>query len=219
MKTCQLYLALSVAVLAAGCSNIERSRNLADPNVDGKVLAEQVCSMCHGLDGNSTSPAFPRLAGQPVAYIANQLKAFRSHSRSDPAAMQYMWGLSRFLTDLQIVQLAAYYAQQSPSSPRQVDAKYLASGKEIFEHGVKGEKVVPACSECHGPNAQGNEAFPRLANQHADYILKQLAVFQSKTGRLDTPMDQVAPHLTDEQKQAIAAYLQAFNQARPSAAD
>src|ERR1035437_8895695 len=93
-----------LAVLAAvsGCSNLERSRDLANPAVPPAVTAVQVCSNCHGVDGNSVSPNFPRLAAQQTAYFVSQLENFRSHGRSDPAGFEYMWGLSHNLTDDQI---------------------------------------------------------------------------------------------------------------------
>jgi cytochrome c553 len=76
------------------------------------VLALQVCSNCHGVDGNSVSPNFPNLAAQTEDYISEQLTSFRKHSRFDPAGFEYMWGLSRHLTDQQIKYNAAYFASQ-----------------------------------------------------------------------------------------------------------
>ena len=90
MQRLTLPLAMAVAALGAGCANLERSRNLADPNVSGKTLAEQVCSNCHGLDGNSVSPNFPNLAAQPKTYLTGQLEGFRKPGRSDPAGFEYM---------------------------------------------------------------------------------------------------------------------------------
>ncbi len=210
MKPKHVLLAITVGVIGAGCSNIERSRDLANPAVPGKVLAVQVCAVCHGVDGNSTSPAFPRLAGQQPVYITNQLKNFRSHGRSDPAGSEYMWGLSRQLTDGQIDEIAAYYSQQKVVAPNvPADAALLAAGKEIFEKGVPAQNVI-ACASCHGPKAQGIEAFPRLANQHADYIVKQLDVFQENQGRPGTPMEFISHPLTGDNKSAVAAYLQDF---------
>jgi cytochrome c553 len=107
-----LPLAMAVAALGAGCANLERSRNLADPDVSGKTLAEQVCSNCHGLDGNSVSPNVPNLAAQQKAYLTAQLEGFRMPGRSDPAGFEYMWGLSHHLTDKQIDELADYFAAQ-----------------------------------------------------------------------------------------------------------
>jgi cytochrome c553 len=206
-----LLVPVAVGLVITGCSSVERSRNLGNPAVPGHVLAEQVCSTCHGVDGNPISPAFPRLAGQQAMYLTNQLTNFRAHHRIDPAGSEYMWGLSHHLTDAQIADIADYYTKQTPrrSSQRAADPKLLAEGKTIFENGVPEEKVIP-CAACHGSKGEGNQAFPRLAWQHADYIVKQLNVFQNTQGRPGTPMEMITHPLTGVNKAAVAAYLQAF---------
>ena len=87
------------------------------PNISGTTLAQQVCSNCHGVDGNSVSPNFPNLAAQQKDYMVAELDEFRKHSRVDPAGFEYMWGLSHHLTDKQIGELAAYFAAQKVVSP------------------------------------------------------------------------------------------------------
>lgn len=206
-----MVASLSGLVLGLGaCSNLERSRDLADPAVSATTLARQVCSNCHGVDGNSSSPNFPRLAGQTVEYFTAQMKGFRGHSRSDPAGFEYMWGLSRHLTDEQIKGLAAYYAEQSPGkSAAQGTPTQISSGKAVFEHGIE-DKNVPACSSCHGSDGQGNGKFPRIAGQHADYIVKQLMVFQRTDERPEgSVMKTVAHGLSKENMESVAVYLQA----------
>jgi len=212
MKFSHIFLLITVSMAAAGCSNIESSRDLANPNVSASTLAQQVCSLCHGVDGHSTSPNFPNLAAQQPAYFMAQLKEFRGHKRLDPAGFEYMWGLSRSLTDDQIKGLAEYFAAQPPASPgKAVDGAIIARGKAIFELGVP-EKGIPACHACHGERAQGNEQFPRLANQHADYLVKQLAVFQRTDERPeDSIMKTVAHELTPKNMEDVAAYLQEFS--------
>lgn len=210
MKKTLLPLFAGLAVIGSGCSNLERSRDLANPNVPPAVTAVQVCSICHGVDGNSVSPNFPRLAGQQATYLATQLQNFRSHQRADPPGFEYMWGISHHLTDDQIKGLADYFAKQVPKKDNApVDARLMAAGKEIYDKGVPGGDVIP-CAACHGPMGQGVEAFPRLAYQHADYVMKQLDIFQNTQGRPGTPMEAITHPLTGENKEAIAAYLQAF---------
>jgi cytochrome c553 len=205
-----ILLAAAAGLLSAGCSNLDRSRDLADPRVSGKTLAQQVCSACHGIDGNSTSPMFPRLAGQQHDYLVSQLKNFRSVQRSDPAGSEFMLGLSRHLTDKQIDELADYFSSQKVVPTTAVASPNLvAEGKSIFENGVAAQNVI-ACKACHGEQAQGIGAFPRLANQHADYIIKQLEVFQLNRGRPGTPMEFIAHPLTGSNKKAVAAFLQDF---------
>ena len=202
-------LALAAAVvLAAGCSTVERSRDIGNPAVSGATLAAQVCSNCHGIDGNSTSPNFPRLAGQPEAYVALQLKSFRGHGRRDPAGFEYMWGLSRVLTDAQIDGLAAYYKGQVPTRNPAGSGSLAEAGKAIFTEGLP-DQHVPACATCHGANAEGRDQFPRLAGQHADYVVKQLLVFQRSDERPEGAVMKVVAHeLRPDQIASIAAYVQ-----------
>ena len=208
MKTTSLALALALAGLVAGCATPERSRALNNPSVSAPTMAQQVCSNCHGLDGNSVSPNFPRLAAQQPAYTIEQLTGFRTHHRSDPAGFEYMWGLSRHLTDAQIKGLAEYFAAQAPAPNPSRDTALSQRGREVFEHGVPG-KGIPPCASCHGDRGQGNASFPRLAGQHADYVVKQLLVFQRTDERPEgAVMKTVAHLLTRDNMQAVAEYVQ-----------
>lgn len=211
MKTLTISL-LAVAVgLAAGCANLPRSRDLGNPDVSGQTLAEQVCSNCHGVTGSATSPNFPNLAGQQEVYLSNQLHGLKGHSRRDPAGFEYMWGISRTLTDKQIQELAAYFAAQKlRPQPIEGSAAEIDGGRTIFTGGVPA-KGIPPCGSCHGPQAMGNEKFPRLSGQHADYLVKQLTVFQRTDERPEgSIMKTVAHELTHENIVDVAAYLQAM---------
>ena len=208
MKTATLTLVLALAAIATGCTTTESSsRNLGDPSVHGKTLAEQVCSDCHGVTGNSINPTFPRLAGQHEWYLIEELKEFRSHNRLDPAGYEYMWGLSRGLTDAQIQELAAYFARQKPGADQPENAKLENAGKAIFANGIPSEGV-PACLACHGAEGAGNGQFPRIAGQHADYIAKQLLVFHGTNERSDAKAMEALTHkLKLEEIKAVAAYV------------
>jgi cytochrome c553 len=142
-------------------------------------------------------------------YIVAQLENFRSHQRSDPPGFEYMWAISQHLTDAQIKGLAEYFSKQTSAPNAPVDAQLMAAGKVIFENGVPAKEAAP-CMACHGPGAQGMATFPRLANQHQDYLVKQLHVFQETDGRPGTPMKQITHLLSNEEMQAVAGYLQAF---------
>jgi cytochrome c553 len=181
---------------------------MANPNTSPQTLAEQVCSNCHGLDGNSISPNFPRLAAQQKNYVIAQLKGFRNHNRADPAGFEYMWGLSRSLTDRQIEGLADYYGRQKPVPGAAADSGLVATGRSLYLEGNT-ERAIPPCMGCHGPEAQGTEQFPRLAGQHADYVVKQLMVFQRTDERPDGSLMKVIAHgMTPADMQTVAAYLQ-----------
>ncbi len=209
MKTATITVVLALAAVAAGCTTSpERSRNLADPNVTGKTLAQQVCSNCHGIDGNSVSPNFPKLAEQPDEYIVDQLTRFRNHRRADPEGFEYMWGISRHLTDDQIKGLAAYFSTQKSRPLAPGNPKQIAEGRTIFDTGLPAQGVPP-CSTCHGDHGQGNGQFPRVAYQHSDYVIKQLTVFQRTDQRPDgVAMKAITHSLSDKNMEAVAAYLQ-----------
>ena len=211
MRTSTLALLVTAVSLAVGCANPTRSRDLGNPSVTATTLAQQVCSNCHGLTGNAVSPNFPNLAGQVEAYSIAQLNGFKSHGRQDPAGFEYMWGLSRSLTDDQIKGLAAYYAAQKPTQqPIEGAAAQMDAGKAIFQNGLSA-KNVPACASCHGAEGRGNAPFPRIAGQHADYLIKQLIVFQRTDERPEgSIMKTVAHELTRQDIENVAAYVQAM---------
>lgn len=208
----RMMLATAATIgLATSCANVERSRDTANPNVSGDTLAMQVCSNCHGPTGNSVSPNFPNLAAQQEVYLAAQLHAFKGHSRLDPAGFEYMWGLSHDLTDKQINELAAHFAGQKLER-QGIEGKpeRIAAGKAIFTGGLP-DQSVPACSSCHGPEGMGNAAFPRIAGQHVDYLVKQLNVFQRTNQRpAGAVMKTVVHQLTRQNIENVAAYLQAM---------
>lgn len=172
---------------------------------DAKALATGVCSACHGPEGQSISPVFPRLAGQQPAYIILQLDAFRSHTRGDPNAQAYMWGMASQLSDTTIKELGDYYAAQKPAHEKGGNPALLAEGQKIYMQGIAAQGV-PACATCHGPNAEGAGAFPRLSGQHVDYLVSQLKGFQSGT-RANAPiMLGVVRTMSEEQLRAAAVY-------------
>ncbi len=188
------------ALLAAGMTAA-----VAQSDQDASALAKGVCSACHGPEGHSVSPVFPHLAGQQAAYITLQLDAFRGHLRGDPNAQAYMWGMASQLSDATIKALSDYYAAQKPAPGRAGDPKLMAEGEKIYAQGIPGKKVQ-ACATCHGPNAEGATAFPRLAGQHVEYLIAQLEGFKSGT-RANAPiMLGVVRGMTSEQLKAAATY-------------
>jgi cytochrome c553 len=200
-----------IALLAGGVlstSTLAGTAEDADPSTSAYAqrLAIGVCGTCHGHRGNSEQPKFPRLAGQNANYLAAQLKNFRGQTRGDPDAIGYMWGMAGELSDDTIDALAIYYSTQSVRSSSGQQSAAIAKGREIYEHGVESEGV-PACAACHGPDAHGVGDFPRLAGQHAQYILKQLASFQSNMRNVAV-MHGVAQNLRVTEMSAVAAYLE-----------
>jgi cytochrome c553 len=178
----------------------------AAARANAQRVAITVCGTCHGPTGNSMQPKYPRLAGQHAGYLAAQLKVFRSQTRGDPDAVGYMWGMASQLDDATIDALAAYYSGQKAEPSASGASATVTRGREIYEHGVPAQGV-PACSSCHGPDAHGLQDFPRLAGQHAQYVLKQLASFQSNMRNVAI-MHGVAQNLNLEDMHAVAAFLE-----------
>ena len=168
-------------------------------------LIRRQCSTCHGTKGISVSPTFPNLAAQTPQYLDGELKAFRDRSRADPHAQAFMWGMAAQLTDDTIKQIAEYFSQQPPSHGEHADAAEVAAGKKIFDEGIE-KQEVPACVSCHGDQAQGNEAFPRLAGQRRGYLEKQLEAFATEL-RANEIMHENSKKLTARQISDVAAYL------------
>lgn len=175
----------------------------------GKAAAA-VCAACHGVDGNSASDQFPRLAGQNAKYIYTQLTHFKSGERKNAI----MAAQAANLTPKQMADLATYFASKqggvSLADPALVDA-----GAKLFRGGDSARGVVP-CSGCHSPDGRGNAlaAFPRLGGQHVAYVKAQLEAYRS-AGRADATgtkrehpiMQQVASRLSDEDIALLSNFI------------
>jgi cytochrome c553 len=170
--------------------------------------AVHVCDACHGEGGNSPIGVFPRLAGQQAGYTAEQLKHFRSQKRADSSPQAYMWGISALLDDETIDGLAQHYAAQRPAPGKPGDPVLVERGKKIFMAGIP-ERNISACASCHGESGQGAAVFPRIAGQHADYIVRQMQEFRTKLRPHGVMGQQIVKTMSDQEMRAVAAYLQA----------
>jgi cytochrome c553 len=189
-------------VAIAGCA--APNKEAAEAGVGG---TEHVCSSCHGMGGKSLSSTFPQLAGQQQEYLVNQLKAFRDKTRADPHAHTYMWGVAAKLSDQTIDGLAAYYSAQPPVQGTPGDPTLMAAGAQIFKQGIEAENV-PACILCHGEQAQGAGAIPRLASQHRSYLERQLQAF-AENSRANEIMHENSKNLSPAEIRQVTAYLAA----------
>jgi cytochrome c553 len=180
-----------------------------DPEIGGVASTVagtlHVCESCHGRDGRSISPTFPRLAGQQEDYIVEQLKAFRDKTRADPHARTYMWGLAAGLSDPTIDAIARYYASHNPVAGEPGTSPEIAAGKIIYTDGIPSESVPP-CVACHGEHAEGNGPIPRLAGQHEDYLARQLEAYASME-RANEIMREISKDMTAEQISEVTAYM------------
>lgn len=182
----------------------------------GKAKAAQ-CAACHGADGNSPAPTFPKLAGLGEKYLAKQLMDIKSGEREVP---QMIGQLDNF-NEQDLQDIAAYFASQPMqlagseaisvmlNSGESVDGLML--GRELFRAGNP-ETGVPACMGCHSPTGIGNApaGYPRLSGQYAQYVESQLKAFRagSRTNDGDTRvMRTVAKQLSDAEIKALANYV------------
>lgn len=171
----------------------------AEPLVNG------VCGGCHGVDGNSMAPTFPKLAGLQLEYINKQLNDYKTGIRKNPT----MAPMVSTLSSDDILNLAAYYSAQAPKPGTAKDAALVAAGQKVYKGGNMGSGV-PACASCHGPNGAGIPAqFPRLAGQHSEYILTQLRDFRTGVRNNDGAkmMQVIARKMTEQEMQAVADYV------------
>jgi cytochrome c553 len=165
------------------------------------------CVACHGEDGNSLNPIWPKLAGQHQTYLAKQIGAFKAGERKDDAmsAMAMM-----VATDEDLADLSAFYASQA-LRPGETAPEMRIEGERIFRAGIAATNV-PACSGCHGPQGLGNAParFPRVAGQHADYTAKAMKDFRAGARASDPNqmMRGVAARMTDAEIAAVAQYMQ-----------
>lgn len=171
--------------------------------------AIHVCNACHGEGGDSKTPVNPKLAGQPAIYLADQMRAFRAQKRADSTAQAYMWGISALLDEPTIEGLAEYYEMQTPTAGKPGKPALMERGRRIFDEGIPSSNVR-ACAKCHGEEGEGESVFPRIAGQHAEYIIKQLQEFRTKLRPHGVIMaKRVVKPMTQEEMEAVAAYLQA----------
>ncbi|GLH40836.1 c-type cytochrome [Pseudomonas moraviensis] len=171
-----------------------------------------VCGACHGPDGNSMAPNFPKLAGQGERYLDKQLHDIKSGKR----VVLEMTGLLTNLNDQDLADISAYFASQK-GSVGAADPKIVARGEALFRGGNL-EKGLPACTGCHSPNGAGNAAagFPHLGGQHAQYIAKQLTDFRKEVDGRDNDGDAmtmrtIARKLSDEDIAAVSSYIQGLH--------
>ena len=165
-----------------------------------------VCVSCHGADGNSVNPIWPKLAGQGAAYIAKQIHDFKGGKRADPL----MTGMAMAVPDAAVDEVAAFYAGQTAQPGVPVKPELVEQGKKLYEAGDPASGVT-ACAACHGPSGNGNPParFPALHSQHAAYTIKQLQMFRngSRANDPNEMMRNIAAKLSEQEIEALAMYI------------
>ena len=192
------------------------------------------CAACHGLDGNSSDPQYPRLAGMPERYVAQQLALFKGGIRNSGMAA-VMMPMAAPLSAQDMRDLGAYFAQQEAGAGIADDSaitsgpyagmKFYEAGQKLF-HGGDAARGIPACMACHGPTGAGNPgpAYPHVAGQQSAYVVRRLQEYRTGTTAEPDPklfnvMATVAKALTDEEIQSVASYLQGLHERGDESSD
>lgn len=183
---------------------------------EGKIA---LCSACHGADGNSAAPNFPKLAGQGDRYLLKQLHEIKAGNlaAADPAVgrkVVEMTGMLDNLSDQDLEDIAAFFSSQHMSVGT-ADPALVKRGEALFRGG-KIEEGMPACTGCHSPTGSGNDpaAFPQLGGQHATYVAKQLTDFREGVRINDGDnmiMRTIAAKLSNKDIEALASYIQGLH--------
>ncbi|MGO8739851.1 c-type cytochrome [Rhodoblastus sp.] len=163
------------------------------------------CTFCHGVSAQGLAVA-PRLAGQRAAYIEKELGAFRNHSRDNPYSALYMWNAAANLHSETTRALADYFSHEAPRAADDGNPALAARGNALFHNGEPDANIV-ACVACHGPNAQGAHAIPRLAGLSYAYLKRRLEQWKQGYHPSAKPMPRVARSLSADQVDALASYL------------
>ena len=187
----------------------------ADDAKRAEEIVQGKCFLCHGADGESSSPVFPRLAGQNAAYAAEQLRMFRDGKRVNVLMSAMAVGLS----DEDIADIAAYYAAQTPAG-LEADPSYWQAGEALYRAGDR-TRNIPSCKACHGPVGKGNpgSGYPALRAQHSVYTVKQLNDYAAEQRYVDAEgnkqrsrnghmMVTISKRLTADDMRNLASYIQ-----------
>jgi cytochrome c553 len=171
---------------------------------DAKTIAATVCMACHGEDGNSVVPMFPKIAGLQDSYIIKQLRDFQTGRRKSDIMAPVVAALK--VEDF--APLAAFYSSQKIKPGSDDDKKVASFGKMVYFEGNE-ESGVPACVGCHQALGSGHLVYPRIGSQHTQYVTQQLKNFASGERNNDVSrfMRVVAKRMTEEEINSVAAYL------------
>lgn len=209
MKTFIALFAAMTCALATQAADLLKGDAVAGQQ---KVV---VCGACHGADGNSLIPAFPKLAGLGEKYLLQQLQHIRDGLR--PVAQ--MVGQVDNMSDQDLADIAAFY-NAKPRSVEKADPSLIELGAKVYRAGVV-ERNVAACIACHGARGSGNSpaGFPAIGGQHADYLAAQLKAYrkgyEDPDGRVTDGeikiMRSNAFGLSDREIEAVSAYVSGLN--------
>ena len=171
--------------------------------VKGEATFGAVCAACHGADGNSGTPSYPKLAQQHPEYLVKQLQEFKSGKRNNAV----MKGFATALSDDDMKNIAFWVTSKKAKAGFAKDKELVTLGERIYRGGIA-DRQVPACAGCHSPNGAGLPVqYPRLSGQHAEYAAAQLTAFRDGVRLNSLQMSQVAAKMNDREIRAVADYI------------
>ena len=199
-----LLVAAFLAASSFSVSANEPAPAKAKPDLaKGEASFGAVCAACHGADGNSGTPTYPKLAKQHPEYLVKQLQEFKSGKR-DNAVMK---GFASTLSDEDMKNIAYWVTTKEAKPGFAKDKELVTLGERIYRGGIA-DRQVPACAGCHSPNGAGIPSqYPRLGGQHADYAIAQLTAFRDGVRKNSLQMTQVAAKLNDREIKAVSDYV------------
>lgn len=199
-----LITTFSAALIAGAAFAAGPAPKAAPPDLAaGEALFSQACAACHGADGNSSSPANPKLAQQHPEYLIKQLQDYKSGKRANAI----MSGLASTLSDDDMRNISFWLASKPKTPGFAKDKETLALGERIYRGGIA-ERKIAACASCHSPNGAGMPSqYPRLAGQHADYTALQLTQYRDGIRKNNLQMSQVAANMNDRDIKAVSDYI------------
>ncbi len=204
MKLIASLLIAAALVAPALTAQAAEPAKVAKPDLaKGEASYTAVCAACHGADGNSGSPANPKLAQQHPEYTVKQLQEFKSGKRANAI----MSGMAAALSEDDMKNIAAYVGAKKAQTNFAKDKDLVVLGERIFRGGIA-DRQVPACAGCHAPNGAGIPSqYPRLAGQHADYTAAQLTAFRDGVRKNNAQMTGVSAKMNDREIKAVSDYI------------
>ena len=193
---------LAAVALMAGVAGAQAVEDVALMQ-RGEDMVMGKCFLCHGATGDSSSPLYPKLAGQNEAYLLKQLRNFKSGERESTDMRKIVADMD----DDDMRAAAHFFSRQQPSQGKSAYGDMRAVGEKLYTQGNPANGLPP-CRDCHGEKGAGSDVLPRIAGQHTLYIETQLNLFEERKRTNDNAqMQDIAKRLSIDEARAVAEYL------------
>ncbi|MFA5081164.1 MAG: c-type cytochrome [Hydrogenophilaceae bacterium] len=194
---------IALALAGGGMTASKAGPAVKGDPAKGEALMAERCAACHGPDGNSPVPNFPKLAGQHAEYLLHEIREYQEHHRESDLMQPVVQGLG----EADMADLAVFLAAQKPAPGNVTAPSLLALGKKVYLEGNSGTGV-PSCEGCHEEDGHGSARFPRVAGQNVEYTLEQFRIYSAgKRPYGKKVMRTVAERLSEEEARAVAEYM------------